>query len=102
MTALVVEKSRQVGLTLAEPVDRAVQLLDDEIHGMGRHLLVAYATARITGADPREALLQAHFGKDFREPRAGWNLPHIETFADDWAARLDVAVARIRAKAARS
>jgi hypothetical protein len=101
MTALVAEKSRQVGLTLAARVDRAVQLLDEETHGMGRHLLVAYATARITGADPREALLQAHWGKNVREPAAGWNLPVLELSGDDWVARLDAATARIRAKAVR-
>jgi hypothetical protein len=101
MTALVVEKSRQVGLTFAERLERAVQLLDEESHGMGQHLLVAYATARILGEDPREAILRAHWGKNVREPAAGWNLPVLERFGDEWVARLDVAVARIREKAAR-
>jgi len=102
MTARVAEKSRQVGLTLADRVARAVQLLDGEIHGMGQHLLTAYATARITGGDAREALLQAHWGKNVREPAAGWNLTVLERAGDGWVARLDAAVARIRAKAVRS
>ena len=102
MNHLVVEKSRQSGLTLADRVARAVQLLDDEIHGMGKHLLVAYATARITGADARDALLRAHWGKSVFEPAAGWNLPLLERWGDEWVARLDAATALIRAKAVRS
>ncbi|MCY1648159.1 hypothetical protein OVA11_14135 [Caulobacter sp. SL161] len=102
MTALVAEKSRRVGETFADRIARAVELLDGEVHGMGRHLLVAYATARVLGEDTREAMLRAHFGKDFREPRAGWNLPYIEGFAVEWDAYLDAATARIRAKAVRS
>lgn len=102
MTVLVTEKSRRVGQqAFADRQARAVELLDGEVHGMGRHLLTAYATAFILGGDPREHMLQAHFGKDFREPRAGWNLPLIERFADEWVKRLDAAVERVRAKAVR-
>lgn len=107
MTVLVVEKSRQVGLTLAqqafaERLDRAVELLDDQLYGYGRHLLVAYATARLLGQDSREAMLQAHYGKDFREPRAGWNLPVLDRHGDALVKTFDAAVERIRAKAVRS
>jgi hypothetical protein len=102
MTAHVAEKGRQVGLSLSDRIARAVQLLEGEIHGMGKHLLSSYATARITGGDAREALLQAHWGKNVREPAAGWNLPVLERCGDAWVARLDAAAARIRAKAVRS
>lgn len=101
MTALVAEKSRQVGLTFADRVARAVELLDGQVYGYGRHLLVAYATARVLGEDTREAMLQAHYGKDFREPRAGWNLPVLERHGDDLVKTFDAAVERIRAKAGR-
>jgi hypothetical protein len=101
MTALVVEKSRQVGLTFAERLERAVQLLGEETYGMGKHLLIAYATARILGEDPREAILRAHWGKNVREPAADWNLAVLERYGDEWVARLDAAVERIREKAAR-
>lgn len=101
MTALVVEKSRQVGLTFADRVARAVELLDGQVYGYGHHLLVAYATARVLSEDTREAMLQAHYGKDFREPRAGWNLPVLERHGDDLVKTFDAAVERIRAKAGR-
>jgi len=102
MTVLVAEKSRQVGQTaFAERLARAVELLDGQVYGYGRHLLVSYATARVLGEDAREAMLQAHYGKDFREPRAGFNIPVLERYGDGWVARLDAAVERIRAKAGR-
>lgn len=100
MTALVAEKSRRVGLTFSQRLEKALELLDGEMHGYGRHLLVAYATARLLGDDTREAILRAHYGKDFREPAARWNLPRLERNGDEWVARLDAAVERIRAKAA--
>lgn len=99
MTVLVAEKNRQVGLTFAERLARAVELLDGEVYGYGRHLLVSYATARVLGEDTREAMLKAHYGKDFREPRAGWNLPVLERHGDDLVKSFDAAVERIRAKA---
>ena len=102
MTALVVEKSRRVGLAFADRVARAVELLDSELYGYGRHLLVAYATARLLGEDTREAMLRAHYGQDFREPRAGWNLPVLERHGDNLVKVFDAAVERIRAKAVRS
>ena len=100
MTALVAEKSRRVGETFAERLARAVQLLDIE-ETLGRHVLVAYATARLLGEDAREAVLRAHYGADFREPHAGWNVIVLERTGDYWIARLDAAVTRIREKAAR-
>ncbi|PHY20793.1 hypothetical protein [Caulobacter sp. BP25] len=101
MTALVAENSRRVGETFADRIARAVRILEGETHGMGQHLLLAYATARILGQDPREAILRAHWGKNVREPAAGWNLPVLERAAGEWVNRLDVAVARIREKATR-
>lgn len=101
MTVLVTERSRRVGETFAERIARAVELLDGEVYGYGRHLLVAYATARVLGEDAREAVLRAHWGKDFREPWAGWNLPVLERHGEEWVRTFDAAVARIRAKAVR-
>lgn len=102
MSTLVAESARRMGETMADRLARAVQLLENEAYGMGRHLLVAYAAARIAGRDAREALLQAHWGKNVREPAAGWNLPVLERYGDDWVKRLDAAVARIRARAVQS
>ena len=102
MTVLVTEKSRQVGQTaFADRLVQAVELLNGELYGMGQHLLVAYAQARLQGKDTREAVLQAHYGKAFREPHADFNIPVLERHGDGWVARLDAAVERIRAKAVR-
>jgi len=102
VTVLVVEKSRRVGQTaFTDRLALAVELLDGQLYGYGRHLLVAYATARLLGQDTREAMLQAHYGKDFREPRAGWNLPVLERHGDRLVKTFDAAVERIRAKAGR-
>lgn len=100
MTALVVDRARQLGRSFEERLAQAVALLDGE-EIMGRHLMVAYAAARISGENTREAIMRAHWGMDVREPRAGWNIPVLERHADQWVARLDAAVERVRAKAAR-
>lgn len=61
--------------------------------------IVAYATAIILGVDRREALLEATYGKNWRTPAAGWNVPVVERSVDDIVLRLDEKAKRLLAVA---
>lgn len=59
--------------------------------------IAAYATAIVLGLDRREALLEATFGKNWRSPSAGWNVPVVERQEEDTLRRLDDKARRVLA-----
>ena len=100
MTALVAEKSRQVGLTFAERVARAVELLDAQLL-LPKGAITAYATARLLRQDTVSAVLSFYLGQDWRRPSSGWDVDHCRAWGEALKARFEAAEDRIRAKAGR-
>lgn len=101
MTVALVEKARQVGLTFATRWLNAVELLDAQIL-LPKGAIEAYAFARLSQADTRDAVLEFYLGPRWRTPAAGWNIATCEAWGDYLVARFEAAEASIRAKAVRS
>jgi len=101
MAVLVAERSRQVGRAFEQRWLNAVELLDAQIL-LPKGAVEAYAFARLSQGDPREAVLAFYLGPRWRTPAAGWDIATCEAWGDYLVARFEAAEARIRAKAVRA